>query len=265
MKTYYKLHALKVASRDNQLSKDELFYINQAYASYKNRLHAINYQIKQEDVAPIVEKKLAALKEIKCNDVKSCIGIDYGVDELTAAYVGKTFRGDFKPLYTQAQFIQSLGRVHRNPNQTKTMNEENLLPFDLDVAIKHPERVYNVASGTQNIKSISVLASGNIAAEYHESIGGSGGYIYTREIAEKFLRIVAPEPALVPWTLETVPNDVWNLVFRHKESCSLYKILSVSPSGVRFCERAPYWESLSENYEWSYNSNGPWNPCGVKS
>lgn len=159
-------------------------------------------------------------------------------------------------------------------NQTNNMNEtktEKLIPFDLEVALKHPERVRH----RDGLESDQIVHFKNTAPNYRVAIHWKGTTsigTYTEDGRSDFacdpcIFLTAPEPKLVPWShVDEVP-DAW---FRHNGSQRIYHFDAIYPTENTVGSSCGVRISLSDlfnHYEYHYHRGhkGPWNVCGKES
>lgn len=143
----------------------------------------------------------------------------------------------------------------------------NCIPFDLQTALAHPERVTN-GNGLQavDVRVLPKAAAHSAVAVTWES-GGLVGLHSKNGVSfggsRPALFLAAPEPAYVPWdSPDEAPDGVW---FRRKDAHSLVSMV------VGFNERyvlvGTAWlgvHALFQNYEWhpDRRHTGQWNVCG---
>lgn len=144
----------------------------------------------------------------------------------------------------------------------------NLIPFNLEIALQHPERVRHQDGRTAR-RVIHLPEAGTnhrVAVLWREHVWllayTEDGRLYEQD-ERPSLFLVAPEPERVPWdNVDEVP-DGW---FRHKASGGLYRWDFVKPSDntVGWLDVRMSMPALFNHYEWhpDRRHKGPWNVCG---
>lgn len=147
---------------------------------------------------------------------------------------------------------------------TSPTTEPKLIPFNLDIALKQPERVRFI-HGT---KALRVIHIPEALPLYQVVVAWATGVVDTYAIDGRNdsklspVLFLAEETKIVPWeSIDEVPEGVY---FRNKKMETIHFIngYAYKDQRVKLCD---FWYTLAElqpNWEFSPNRNGPWQPCG---
>lgn len=145
------------------------------------------------------------------------------------------------------------------------MKTENLIPFNLDIALKHPERVRFI-QGTKARRVIHIPEADTL---FQVVVVWETGIVDTYTVdghpdgTRSSVLFLTEETKVVPWeSIDEVPEGVY---FRNKDARNVIRIINgyslleqkvlINSAWISLIELLPYWE-------FSPNRNGPWMPCG---
>lgn len=147
---------------------------------------------------------------------------------------------------------------------TSPVTKSKLLPFNLDIALKQPERVRFI-NGTKARRVIHVPEALPL---YQVVVVLETGVVDTYTVDGSNDSRLSPvlflteETKIVQWeSIDEVPEGVY---FRNKKMETIHLIhgYTYKDQRVKLCD---FWYTpaeLQQHWEFSPNRNGPWLPCG---
>lgn len=140
-----------------------------------------------------------------------------------------------------------------------TMNPTTpkLIPFDINIALKHPERVRRVGDQTVRCVQITHFALSNQTVIQWDNVDAS--LLHYRDYHNLAL---TAETKLVPWeSIDEVPEGVYfrRIGFR---TCAIVIGYTTVDNSVNCGGDWITLQNLFHGCEYSHSRNGPWLPCG---